>query len=163
MNRVVHLHARQMNVRDCEGYSSGITELGNPGVCSAAYLLMAPNGTELAKELVNTGLRGSGHDAEYLALRLLSSAVKSRFRRVRRLSLFSSSQLVVNQLSGRWRIRVPLHQQFVEEISLNLHDLEWSIEWTPAVANPIKAWHWKHYEEKGDTEGEMNKASYGDL
>lgn len=159
MSQVVHLQARQMNVRDCEGYASGITVLGNPGVCSAAYLLMAPNGTELARDLVTTGLRGSGHDAEYLALRLLSSAVKCRFPRVRRLSLFSSSQLVVNQLSGRWRIRVPVHQQFVEEISLNLHDLEWSIEWVPGAANSIKAWHWQRVREQGETDGAVTTAS----
>ena len=115
MNNVVHLHERQIT-DDFIGYTSGITGSQSTGPCSIAYLLTAPDGSELAKESINTSIVGTGHDAEYLAVTLLSRVVRSRFAYIKNLSIFCSDQLVVNQLSGQWRIQVEQHQQFVKKI-----------------------------------------------
>ena len=151
MTNIVHLHERQMRDDDYIGYSSGITGFRSPGPCSIACLLIAPDGRELTRELVDTGIHGSGHDAEYLALTLLSRVVMKQFVRVHNLRIFCSNQLVVNQLSGRWQVHVDRHRQFVKKITSTLCDIHWGITWLPARDNPLKAWHWEHANKQGAT------------
>ena len=93
----------------------------------------------------------SGHDAEYLAVMLLCRVVTSRFAHVGNLSILCCDQLVVNQLSGTWRIGLKRFQTFVEKVSLDLKGVQWGITWIPRIANPIKTWHWDNYHQDNNT------------
>ncbi len=135
-------------------YTSGITGDTNPGPISIAYLLLAPDGQELCKELVDTAINGSGHDAEYLSVMHLSRAIASSFDNITDLSVYSSSKLLVNQLSGRWAIRVQRHQTFVDKIALDLSNISWNVTWISRIENPMKTWHWEYYSfTKDDSKG----------
>jgi ribonuclease HI len=147
MSNVFHLHERQMRVDDYIGYASGITGFQHPGPLSIAYLLIAPDGTELERELINTNMSGSGHDAEYLAVMYLSRAVATSFPDVKNLRIFSSSQLVVNQLCGRWSTYTDRFRIFGEKIRSNLKHIQWDIAYIPRPDNQLKDWHWERYEE----------------
>lgn len=147
MNNVIHLNERQMRIDEYVGYASGITGFQHPGPLSIAYALIAPDGNELARELINTNMIGSGHEAEYLATMYLSRAVATRFPDVKNLRIFSSSQLVVNQLCGHWRIYVDRFQTFVAKIHSNLKDIQWDINFISRLDNQLKDWHWTRYEE----------------
>ncbi len=61
--------------------------------------------------------------------------------------MYCSDQLVVNQLSGRWQVRVDRLQMFVDKIAGDLSDIRWGITWIPRIENPFKDWHWKQYRE----------------
>ncbi len=135
-------------------YASGITGDSNPGPISIAYLLVAPDGKELCKELVDTAINGSGHDAEYLSVMHLSRAITSCFDNITNLSVYSSSKLLVNQLSGRWAIRVQRHQTFVDKITSHFSNINWDVTWIPRIENPMKTWHWEYHSySKDDSKG----------
>ncbi len=144
MESTAPLRGHQTNSNGYTAYTSGITGDSNPGPISIAYLLVAPDGQKLERELMSTGINGSGHDAEYVSLMFLCRLIKSRFAYIESLSIYSSSKLVVNQLSGRWAIRVQRHQTFVDKITSDLSDIVWDITWTPRIENPIKTWHWEY-------------------
>lgn len=156
MSNVMPPHKRQMGIEDYIGYTSGITGLQQPGALSIAYLLLTPDGEELARELIDTKISGSAHDAEYLALMCLSRAVAIRFPDVKNLRIYSSSQLVVNQLRGNWRIYVNRFRIFGEKIHSNLEHMQWSIAYLPRTDNPLKNWHWERYEESHPDESSMD-------
>ena len=84
---------------------------------------------------------------------LLSRVVRSRFGSIKSLSILSSDQLVVHQLTGRWRIRVDRFQTYVDKIHLSLKDIEWGIAWIPRVGNQLKDSHWERYQENDKAAG----------
>ena len=129
------------------GYTSGITGFQHPGALSIAHLLTSPDGTELARELINTNRIGSGHEAEYLAVMHLSRAIAIRFPDIKNLWIFSSSQLVVNQLCGRWSTYTDRFQIFADKIHSDLRHIQWGITYKPRLDNPFKNCHWERYEE----------------
>jgi hypothetical protein len=156
---ILHLHEPHVTSQDYVGYTSGITGVKGPGPCSATYLLVGPDGQEITRELMKTDMCGTGHDAEYLAVRFLTKVVTSQFPYIRTLCIMSSNLLVVNQLCGRWRIRVERYQKLVHMIQSTLEGLHWYVTWIPGGCNPLKPWHWEQHKEldspdsKGDPQG----------
>jgi hypothetical protein len=128
------------------GYTSGITGFQHPGPLSIAYLLEGPDGTELARELINTNAAGSGHESEYLAVMYLARTIETRFPDVTNLRIYSSSQLVVNQLCGRWTTYIDRFRIFADKIDASLKHLHWGITYIPRLDNRLKDWHWAGYE-----------------
>ena len=94
---------------------------------------------------MDTGINGSGHDAEYVSVMFLSRVITSHFDCIKNISIYSSSKLVVNQLSGRWAIRLQRHQTFVDKITSDLSNIVWDITWIPRVESHLKDWHWEHF------------------
>jgi hypothetical protein len=127
-------------------YTSGIIGFQNHGLFSVCYFLTAPDGNELARDLISTEIYGTPHEAEYLATMYLSRVVSSEFPQIRNLWIFSSNQLVVNQLSGTWRIYDQRFQTYAGKIHSNLAQIQWGITWIPRIENQLKNWHWERYE-----------------
>lgn len=144
MTNLVHLHK---SGGQHVAYTSGITGHKGNGRISVAYLVIGPDGRELLRECNDTRYWGSLHDAEYLGVQKLTEAL-TKLTAIENLSLFCSSQFVVNQLQGKWRINVDRHQCSVDTIKASLRALNWSVTWIPGDANPIKAWHWETYNAK---------------
>ena len=77
---------------------------GNPGPAGAGAVLLDPEGRIQAQESRSLGL-ATNNIAEYQGLLLGLAA--ARARGVRRLAIFSDSQLMVEQLNGRYRVKTP--------------------------------------------------------
>ncbi|MGO9569314.1 MAG: hypothetical protein ACLP5H_17395 [Desulfomonilaceae bacterium] len=162
MNNIVPPDDPQSRIDNYIGYTSGITGSQAPGPCSAAYLLISPDGNELFREIMDTGIHSTGHDAEYLAVALLSRVVRTRFAHIKNLFIFCSDKLVGHQLSGLWQVRVARHQQFAEKIASNLKNIQWGIKWIPLVEHQLKDWHWENYK-KSNEAGTQTGISQGNL
>ena len=88
----------------------------------------------------------------YGPYKFLARVVTKRFPDIRNISIFSSNRLVVEQLCGRWEIRVHRLQGFAEKINSTLSGINWGITWLPKAANSIKDLHWEHYNQESDSE-----------
>jgi ribonuclease HI len=91
---------------------------GNPGPAGAGAIVVSPDGTVLAEIAEGLG-ETTNNVAEYTAaIRGLEEAARLGARRVR---LRSDSQLLINQLTGRYRVKtphlVPLHRRIRELVS----------------------------------------------
>lgn len=91
---------------------------GNPGPAAAAFVLLDENGHELAAEGRYLG-RATNNEAEYRAL--IAGLERAAALNVRRLEVWLDSELVVLQVSGRYRVRaphlVPLHARALALLS----------------------------------------------
>jgi hypothetical protein len=150
-----NIHEPQMR-DNYTGYASGITGFQHPGPLSIAYLLIAPDGTQLARELLNTNMTGSAHESEYLAVMCLARAVAIRFPDIKNLRIFSSSQLVVNQLCGRWSTYTDRFRIFADKIHTDVRHIHWDISWIPRIENQLKQWHWERYQRSHPDESSMD-------
>lgn len=75
---------------------------GNPGNSAWAYLILDNRGSRIASQSGYIG-RSTNNQAEYFAvIRSLQRASEITGKHV---SSFSDSKLVVNQLSGNWRVK----------------------------------------------------------
>jgi ribonuclease HI len=84
-------------------YTDGASR-GNPGPSAAAYLLVGPGGTVLEEKGWFLGT-GTNNEAEYMALiGGLSAAAGHGFDLV---WVFSDSELVMRQMTGRYRVSSP--------------------------------------------------------
>jgi len=85
---------------------------GNPGPAAIAYVLLDEHGRELAAEGRAIG-RATNNEAEYHAL--IAGLERAAALGLRSLDVRLDSELVVLQLTGRYRVRsahlVPLHQR----------------------------------------------------
>jgi len=99
---------------------------GNPGDSAAAYVICKMDDTVVEKSGVYLGM-ATNNQAEYYGF--IRGMERARDLGIDKVSLFSDSQLVVNQMSGRYKVKnqelAPLHQQAkeladsFEEISFN--------------------------------------------
>ncbi|MFA5917104.1 MAG: ribonuclease HI family protein [Candidatus Gracilibacteria bacterium] len=75
---------------------------GNPGNAGIGVYIIDENGKEIEKRYKNIGIK-TNNDAEYTAVYLaITRAVELGCKEI---DLFSDSNLVVNQLSGNWKIK----------------------------------------------------------
>jgi len=85
---------------------------GNPGEAGAGVFFQDRSGTPLQSNSRYLG-RATNNTAEYQAL--LIALARARDAGVRHLRVFSDSELLVNQVNGRYRTKVPHLQQFLQE------------------------------------------------
>jgi len=85
---------------------------GNPGEAGAGVVFHDRTGAPLERISRYLG-RATNNTAEYQAL--LVALARARDAGVRHLRVFSDSELLVNQVNGRYRTRVPHLQQYLQE------------------------------------------------
>jgi ribonuclease HI len=85
---------------------------GNPGEAGAGVFFQDSSGAPLERIARYLG-RATNNTAEYQAL--LIALARAREAGVKHLRVFSDSELLVNQVNGRYRTRVGHLQQFVQE------------------------------------------------
>lgn len=85
---------------------------GNPGEAGAGVFFQNAQGVPLERIARPLG-RATNNTAEYQAL--LIALARAREAGVRHLRVFSDSELLVNQVNGRYRTKVPHLQQFLQE------------------------------------------------
>uniref|UniRef100_A0A7V3YHJ1 Ribonuclease HI family protein n=1 Tax=Candidatus Caldatribacterium californiense TaxID=1454726 RepID=A0A7V3YHJ1_9BACT len=90
---------------------------GNPGESAAAFVVCDGDGNVLFEMASRIGI-ATNNEAEYWALLLALDFLRQW--KVKRLSVFSDSELLVRQLQGTYRVRSPklssLHQLAKERI-----------------------------------------------
>jgi ribonuclease HI len=85
---------------------------GNPGAAGAGVLLRDDQGEPLQRIARYLG-RATNNTAEYQAL--LIALERARSAGVRHLKVFSDSELLVNQVNGRYRTSAPHLQRYLQE------------------------------------------------
>jgi ribonuclease HI len=85
---------------------------GNPGEAGAGVFFQDRSGAPLERIARYLG-RATNNTAEYQAL--LIALARAREAGVRHLRVFSDSELLVNQVNGRYRTKVPHLQQYLQE------------------------------------------------
>ncbi|HEY5997946.1 MAG TPA: ribonuclease HI family protein, partial [bacterium] len=85
---------------------------GNPGDAGAGVLLRDEAGETLDRVARYLG-RATNNTAEYQAL--LIALTRARDAGVRHLKVFSDSELLVNQVNGRYRTSAPHLQRYLQE------------------------------------------------
>jgi ribonuclease HI len=90
---------------------------GNPGPAAAAAVIAAPDGTVLDEASVRLG-ETTNNMAEYRGL--LLGLERARALGVQQPELVMDSELVVNQVNGRYRVRssdlAPLHRAVIDQL-----------------------------------------------
>lgn len=96
---------------------------GNPGPAAAAFVVVSPKGRILAKKGFYIG-RATNNSAEYYAvlaaLQWVRKNADSQNRGVFKTKVFLDSQLVTNQLSGKFKIR----KQNLKRLAMKIKELE---------------------------------------
>ena len=112
------------------GYFDGASR-GNPGEAGAGALLMDEKGAVLWKCARPLGVK-TNNEAEYMALILLLEEVERRGVTAR---IFGDSSLVVNQATGKWKIKEPRLKGLAERAAALLKATGSAIEWVPREQN----------------------------
>jgi ribonuclease HI len=106
---------------------------GNPGPAAAAAVIAAPDGTVLDEATVRLG-ETTNNVAEYRGL--LLGLERARALDVREPEIVMDSELVVNQVNGRYRVRsadlAPLHRAVRDELRAFR---AWTIRAVPRAQN----------------------------
>ena len=112
------------------GYFDGASR-GNPGEAGAGALLLDEAGQPLWTCAVPLGKK-TNNEAEYMALLLLLEETE---RRGRGAAIAGDSQLVVNQVTGRWKIKEPRLRELAERAIELLKKTGSTLEWIPREEN----------------------------
>ncbi|MGQ9623114.1 MAG: ribonuclease HI family protein [Candidatus Caldatribacteriaceae bacterium] len=89
--------------RECFVFIDGASK-GNPGESAAAFVVCNPEGNILFEMASRIGI-ATNNEAEYWALLLALDFLQQWG--VRKLSVFSDSELLVRQIQGIYRVRAP--------------------------------------------------------
>lgn len=89
--------------RECSVFIDGASK-GNPGESAAAFVVCNPEGNILFEMASRIGI-ATNNEAEYWALLLALDFLRQWG--VRKLSVFSDSELLVRQIQGTYRVRAP--------------------------------------------------------
>lgn len=107
---------------------------GNPGIAGAGALVRDPQGKVLAAIAVPLGRRTSNNVAEYTGLieglKLARQINPDAYVEVR-----LDSKLVVEQMSGRWKIKHEDMKRLAAEASQILSPMQVSYTWIPRAEN----------------------------
>lgn len=113
------------------GYFDGGSR-GNPGVAGAGAVLFDPSGRKVWEGAKPLG-RCTNNEAEYLAASLvLAEAVRLG---VSELELSGDSKLVVQQLSGAWKIKEPRLQALATDFKRMASAISLKFTWVPRSEN----------------------------
>jgi len=105
---------------------------GNPGEAGAGALLVDASGTPVWTCARPLG-RKTNNEAEYAALVLLLEEILARG--LAGVSVRGDSQLVVNQVTGRWKVKEPRLQELAERAKELLKATRSSLSWVPREEN----------------------------
>ncbi|WP_191089938.1 reverse transcriptase-like protein [Nesterenkonia ebinurensis] len=107
---------------------------GNPGIAGAGALVRDPQGEVLAAAAVPLGRRASNNVAEYTGLieglKLAREINPDAYVEVR-----MDSKLVVEQMSGRWKIKHEDMKRLAQEASQILSPMQVTYTWIPRDEN----------------------------
>ncbi len=117
-------------VPSLKGYFDGASR-GNPGEAGAGALLLEEGGISLWTCAVPLGKK-TNNEAEYMALLLLLEELD---RRGTGAAIAGDSQLVVNQATGRWKIKEPRLKELAERAIELLKKTGSTLEWIPREEN----------------------------
>lgn len=123
-------------------YFDGGAAPTNPGTGYGSYQILTPQGHSLQRWKAPHTTK-TNNEAEYLTLWLALHDYLLRFNHGgSRLEIFSDSKLVVEQVSGRWKVRhsnmKPIHAKIMELLRRISY---WSIQWSPREVNVEKFGH----------------------
>jgi len=105
---------------------------GNPGEAGAGALLLDAAGSPVWTCARSLG-RKTNNEAEYAALILLLEEILARG--LAGVSVRGDSQLVVNQVTGRWKVKEPRLQELAERARELLALTNSSLSWVPREEN----------------------------
>jgi ribonuclease HI len=128
-------------LNDYLAWFDGACEPVNPGgTASFGAIVKGENGTVLLREhgVVGKGKAMSNNVAEYAGVLRILKHLSSR--PPGRVTIYGDSNLVINQLNGRWRIRKGLYLSIAiatKELLAHLRGLGWQINfcWIPREQN----------------------------
>lgn len=113
------------------GYFDGGSR-GNPGIAGAGAVLYDPTGAKVWEGAKPLG-RCTNNEAEYMAASMvLGEALR---RGVSELELLGDSKLVIQQLSGAWRIKEPRLQALASSFNEAASGLSVVFTWIPRSDN----------------------------
>ena len=104
---------------------------GNPGEAGAGAILLKEDGTSLWECAHPLGKR-TNNEAEYLALILLLEEAE---RRGIAADIRGDSQLVVNQVTGKWKINEPRLRELADRAVVLLKKTKSTLAWVPREEN----------------------------
>ncbi len=112
------------------GFFAGASR-GNPGEAGAGALLLDEKGAAVWKCAKPLGVR-TNNEAEYLALILLLEEVE---RRGAPADIMGDSRLVVNQATGKWKIKEPRLMELAGRAARLLKSTKCTLAWIPREEN----------------------------
>jgi ribonuclease HI len=114
------------------GYFDGASR-GNPGPSAAGAVIKGDDG------VVWTGLKllpnGTNNEAEYRALIFLLENV--RRQGIKTIQILGDSQLVIQQVTMRWRVNEPRLKELAEEVWRLEKGISASYQWIPREKNAL--------------------------
>ncbi len=78
----------------------------NPGESASGYEIFNKDGTIIAKKSMYNGIK-TNNEAEYIAVIEALRVAKEKFGADCEITLYSDSQLIVNQMNGKFKVREP--------------------------------------------------------
>jgi ribonuclease HI len=108
--------------------------LGNPGKIGIGFVILDSSNEIVYQrgEVIGTG---TNNEAEYFALiLLLETALKNG---ISTMGIFGDSKLVVEQVSGRWKVKAENLKPFSEVAKENLKKGHFSVSWVSRDKNKL--------------------------
>lgn len=113
------------------GYFDGASR-GNPGEAAIGAYLINDKG-EIISEISQRIGSKTNNEAEYMALITLLEEVKRRD--IKEAKLYGDSQLVINQVSGKWRINHLHLYDLCEQVLRLIQGMRVTLIWIPREEN----------------------------
>jgi ribonuclease HI len=130
--RLIRL-ARKAEMSLVKGYFDGASR-GNPGVAGAGALLVDEGGSVIWEYRGFLGHR-TNNEAEYQALIALLEEV--RRRGIRSVLIMGDSQLVISQVTRKWKINMPHLRELASRVWELCEGLDASFKWIPREENAL--------------------------
>lgn len=118
------------------GYFDGASR-GNPGKAAIGCCLMNDK-REIILEISERIGNKTNNEAEYIALIVLLEEIKRRD--IKEAKLYGDSQLVINQVSGNWRINHLHLYDLCEQVLKLMQGMRVSLAWIPREENAYADW-----------------------
>ncbi len=83
-------------------YTDGCSK-GNPGLAAGGILILDPENRVILKKNIFIGKNFTNNEAEYITM--LEGIISAKKMGIKRLKIFSDSQLVVRQITGEYKIK----------------------------------------------------------
>ena len=102
-------------------YTDGCSK-GNPGLAAGGILILDPENRVILKKSIFIGKNFTNNEAEYITM--LEGIISAKKMGIKRLKIFSDSQLVVRQITGQYKIKKEKLRIINQKIVQNLSQFE---------------------------------------